>query len=355
MPFHETLARYTADVNGALARVFEELTPQAARVHPSALEVAEAVRDFTLGPGKRLRPVLMRVAYEGFGGTHIEAIIRASCAVELMQSFLLIHDDIMDRSELRRGQPTVHREYAARYRGQVRDADHFGQAMGVLAGSLAGQQATLILSQSLFPPDRIAQALTRYAEVALDVCYGQALDMALPERPMEEITETDVLHVAEYKTARYTTEGPLHLGAILAGAEDEILEKVSAYAIPLGIAFQMRDDLLGMFGGEDAIGKSADSDLLEGKRTLLVLRAWERADADQRTVLKRALGNPKATAAELGAARKVIESTGAHSATVQEMRKLVDQAKGALADVPFTPEMTQFLSQLADYVANRGR
>jgi geranylgeranyl diphosphate synthase type I len=355
MSFHRTLAEYAADVDSALVCVFEEFIPQAVHADPSALEIIDAVRDFTCGPGKRVRPILMRVAYEGFGGTERDSIVRASCALELMQTFFLLHDDIMDRSDLRRGRPTVHREYAARYRQRVEDADHFGQAMAILAGNLAGQQAVLLLSQGPFPSDRIARVLARYAEIALDVCYGQALDMLLPQKSLAETTEAEILRVAEYKTARYTTEGPLHLGAILAGADEQDLAHLSAYAVPVGIAFQMQDDLLGMFGDEMTIGKPADSDLLEGKRTLLVLNAWRRADPTQRAQLEHNLGNADATAAELGSMREIVESTGARIATVELMGQFVDAAKASLAQAPFTPGMAGFLSDLADYVARRDR
>ena len=355
MAFREILARYAADVEAELDALFREIKPHATQVHPVSGELAGMVAGFTCGPGKRIRPVLMRVAYEGFGGTNTAGILRASCALELTQSFLLVHDDLMDCSELRRGRPTLHRQYATRYQDQVRDAEHFGQAMSILAGDLAGHLAVLTLSQSPFPPDRIIRALTRYAEIILDVCYGQALDMVLPERELEEITEEEVLRVAEYKTARYTIEGPLHLGAILAGAGEEELAHLSAYAIPVGIAFQIRDDLLGMFGDEATIGKSAESDLREGKRTLLVLKAWEKASAAQRAILRRALGNPGATATDLAAAREVIESTGAQAATVQRMRELVDRAKETLVDASFAPQMVRFLLELADYVISRER
>jgi len=353
--FHETLARYAADVDTALACVFEELTPQAARVHPSALEMAEAVRDFTCGPGKRLRPVLMRVAYEGLGGIHPEAILQASCAVELMQSFLLIHDDIMDRSELRRGRPTLHCWYQARYSKQVREAEHFGSAMAILAGDLANQWAMLLLTQSPFPPDRIARALACYNQIALDVCYGQVLDMLLPHHPLNEVREEEMWKVMEYKTARYTTEGPLHLGAILAGAEGEVLEQLSTYGVPLGVAFQLQDDILSVFGGEAQMGKSVASDLIDGKRTLLLVEAWKRGEKGEREILTRVLGNPAATSEEIEAARRVLEATGARARTVQLAQELVVQAKNSLAGVPLAASARQFLAELADYVVGRER
>ena len=355
MSFHGILARYAVDVNAALVSVFEDLTPHAARIHPSALETAEAVRDFTCGPGKRLRPVLVRVAYEGLGGTHTEAIIWASCAAELMQSFLLVHDDIMDRSELRRGNPTVHRWYQTRYTRQVRDAEHFGSAMAILAGDLANQFAMRLLSQAPFPPDRTARALACYNRIAIDVCYGQVLDMLLPQRPLEEVQEADVWKVMEYKTARYTVEGPLHLGAILAGVQEDILEQLSAYGVPLGVAFQLQDDILSVFGAEAQTGKSAASDLTDGKRTLLLVEAWKRGTEAERRDLTRVLGNPLASAEEIENARRVLQDTGARAHTAQLAQGLATQAKDVLAGIPLAAPARRFLAELADYVVGRDR
>jgi geranylgeranyl diphosphate synthase type I len=331
------------------------MTAQAGAVHPVGAELAGIVRDFTNAPGKRIRPVLMHVAYEGFGGHDLSEVAHALCALELLHSFLLIHDDIMDRSDLRRGRPTVHREYSARYQGRVRDNAHFGQTMGILAGDVAGQQAILALSQSHSSPERTSRAVVHYAEMTMDVCYGQALDTVISERPLEDITEEEVLLVAEYKTARYTTELPLHLGAILAGAGEDDLKRLTAYAVPVGIAFQLRDDLLGVFGEQARLGKSTDSDLLEGKRTLLILRAWERADIAQQAIFRHVLGNPSATPAELNSARDVIDATGAKAATIQQMEELVDEAKESLTRTSFTPDVVRFLTDLADYVADRER
>ena len=353
MPFNESLARYAAGVEAELANIVDEMTARAAMVHPVGVELAQILLDLTRAPGKRIRPVLMWVAYEGLGGTDTPSVVRAFCALELLQSFLLIHDDIMDRSDLRRGRPTVHREYASRYQGRVRDADHFGQTMAILAGDVAGQQAVLLLNRSSCPPERINRAVTRYAETTLDVCYGQALDILLSERPLGEVREEEILQVAEYKTARYSTELPLHLGAILAGAGKQALDGLSAYAIPAGVAFQLQDDLLGTFGDQATTGKSAQSDLQEGKRTLLVLMAWQSADAAQRAALARALGNPDATAEDVRSAREVIESTGARLAAVERMNALVRQAKASLAHGSFAPDMTRFLVDLADYVTRR--
>jgi geranylgeranyl diphosphate synthase type I len=313
----------------------------------------EAVRDFTCGPGKRLRPVLMRVAYQGLGGTATEAIVRTSCAVELMQSFLLIHDDIMDRSELRRGRPTLHRWYESRYAEHVRDAEHFGSAMAILAGDLASQLAMLVLSRAPFPPDRVSRAVACYNRITVDVCHGQVLDMLLPQLPLNAVKEEDVWKAMEYKTARYTVEGPLHLGAILAGAQEATLERISDYGVPLGVAFQLQDDILSVFGEETHTGKSAASDLTDGKRTLLVVEAWKLASEQQRRRLARVLGNPAAGAKEIEAARRILEDTGARAHALQVARESAAQAKRALAQIPLASRERRFLADLADYIVAR--
>lgn len=355
MPFTETLSRYAAGVNAELQNVADDVTARAAQAHPVGVELADVLLDLTRAPGKRMRPVLTWVAYEGLGGTSTPDAVRTFCALELLQSFLLIHDDVMDRSELRRGRPTVHREYASRYRGRMPDVDHFGQTMAILAGDVAAHEALLLLSQSPCPSERITRAITCYAQAVLDVCYGQALDILLSERPLGELVEEEVLRVAEYKTARYSTELPLHLGAILAGAGEEVLDLLSAYAIPIGIAFQLQDDLLGTFGDQATTGKSAQSDLQDGKRTLLLLKAWQSADDAQRAALARVLGNPDATAEDVRGAREVIDSTGARLAVVQQMNDLVREARTSLAHDAFAAEMTQFLVDMAHYITNRER
>jgi len=299
--------------------------------------------------------VLMGVSYEELGGTNAEAITRASCAVELMQSFLLIHDDVMDRSELRRGRPTLHRWYQTRCAKQVRDAEHFGSAMAILAGDLASQWAMLVLSQASFSPDRVARALACYNRIAVDVCYGQVLDMILPQYPLNEAREEDLWKVMQYKTARYTTEGPLHLGAILAGADAGMLEQLSAYGVPLGVAFQLQDDILGVFGEEAQTGKLAASDLTDGKRTPLLVKAWKRGSERERRVLTQVLGNPAATAEAIEAARRVLEDTGAQAHSVQLARELAADAKDALTGGPLAAPARRFLAELADYVVGRER
>lgn len=348
-------------VNTALERFFVAERPLADNVHPLAREVLDVVAEFTMGPGKRLRPVLMITGYRAAGGTNEDAILAASCSLELTQSMLLIHDDIMDKSDLRRGRPAVHAAFAQRYGGDVAtgrqhvtDPAHFGVALAIAAGDLAGQLALRCLGGAGFAASLLQRALDVYTAMTRDVCYGQVLDMHAGDRYMH-LTEHDILTIHRYKTARYTTEGPLQMGAVLAGAGDDAQAVLSAYALPLGQAFQLQDDLLGVFGKEAETGKSTDADLKQGKRTLLVLKALEWGSAAQRAALETALGNPAASAEQIAAARKALEESGARRYCQQRAVVLADEARRALLAGGLTTDCQEFLLGLVDFVVERVR
>ena len=356
----EYLERERPRVNAALQRFFAIERPVADAAHPLAREVFEAVVEFTLGPGKRLRPILMMIGYQAAGGERTRAILHASCCLELTQTMLLIHDDIMDKSDMRRGRPSVHAYFARRY-GQdggaqscASEPEHFGVALAIAAGDLAGQLALRSLERADFSAARQRKALDVYTAMTRDVCYGQVLDMHAGDRCMP-LTERDVLAIHRFKTARYTTEGPLHLGAVLAGASDDALASLSAYALPLGQAFQLQDDLLGVFGNEEETGKSADADIMQGKRTLLVLKALEWGSAAQRRALEAALGNANATASEIAAARSALDASGARQYCQQRATELAAQALSALDGHNLNPEATEILRGLIDYIVRRER
>jgi geranylgeranyl diphosphate synthase, type I len=341
-------------INAELARFFEQEQRFADSLHPQAREVLDAVVDFTLGPGKRLRPVLMIIGYRAAGGQDEAAILAASCCLELTQTMLLIHDDIMDKSDLRRGMPSVHVRFAQQYgqAGTCSDPAHFGLALAIAAGDLAGQLALRALLRAGFADDLLARALDVYTAMTRDVCYGQVLDMHAGDLCMA-LREQDVLLIHRFKTARYTTEGPLHLGAVVAGADQATLDVLSGYALPLGLAFQLHDDVLGVFGKEEQTGKPADADLKQGKRTLLVLKALEWGTAEQRAVLLAALGNAAATEDELAQARWVLEATGARRYCQDRAHTLAEEARSSLAGAKLAETPTQFLLGLIDFVVRR--
>jgi geranylgeranyl diphosphate synthase type I len=249
----------------------------------------------------------------------------------------------------------VHRRYATRFAGQAADADFLGESLAILAGDLANQFAVELLAASAFPAERRTRALAFYAQITADVCYGQLLDVLSGHWGVITCSMADILTIHRYKTARYTTEGPLHLGAVLAGGDEALLSALSMVAVPLGTAFQVQDDLLGMFGDEAITGKATDSDIREGKQTLLVLTALERATPAQQATLRAILGNTQATEEDIATVREIIESTGSRSFCADLVSNLLDEAEAAVSRVPATPEARELLHAVIHHVRGRQR
>lgn len=321
--------------------------------------VAEAighVRTIVLSGGKRLRSAFMYYGYLGAGGTDEERILRTSMSIELIHSFLLIHDDIIDRDEMRHGVETLHKRYAdfGRRYFPVQDVEHFGNSIALVMGDMLYSHGNNIIFRSGFPLERVFAALSRLQDIVSFTVVGQARDIYMEYK--QEATETEILNMYRNKTAKYTVEGPLHLGAILAGASEEHLKHLSAYAIPLGIAFQIQDDILGMFGSEERIGKPVGSDIAEGKLTLLVARALRNATSDEKTRIKEILARGSAlTEAERVEFCTLIEKTGALAevkALAEDYIKTGQQALLALR-TEVTEESYTFLEGIAIYMTKR--
>ncbi len=324
-------------------------------VSPLVSEILEYTSALAEG-GKRLRGSFMYYSYLMFGGKDIDEILKTSAFIELVHAYLLVHDDIMDNAELRRGTPTVHKIYKDIHSTTYNkgDSKHFGEGIALCTGDVLCHLGTKILIDSNFDPQLKLRALSKFHRRIIDVGYGQILDEFLEVK--ENPTKGDVLHVHLYKTGYYTYETPLHMGAILAGASDEELKVLTEYAIPGGIAFQLQDDVLGMFGDEERIGKPADSDLKEGKQTLLIIKALEKGDDNQKLIIRNALGNPNITEETLNTVRKIIIDTGSLDYSKKLAVDLVKQAKSALETNPnpkWTKEGSDFLHGIADYMINR--
>jgi geranylgeranyl diphosphate synthase type I len=303
--------------------------------------------------GKRLRPLFCLLGHRAAGGETDDRAIRAAAALELLHTFAIVHDDVMDRSPTRRGVAAswVHLAEEHRRAGHRGDAEGYGISAAILLGDLALVLADAALLGAGFGPDRLLPALDRYARMRTEVVAGQFLDVLAAHRG--EAEEPEARRIAVLKSGGYTVEGPLHIGAHLAGAGRGLLDTLSAYGVPLGEAFQLRDDVLGVFGDPAVTGKDRDSDLREGKRTVLVARAVAAAaEADRRLLVDR-LGRPDLTDDELERARAVIESTGALSATLDLIEERVSVAKAALAGGGIPSEPAGLLEEMADLVAVR--
>jgi geranylgeranyl diphosphate synthase type I len=309
--------------------------------------VADAVNEFLLEGGKRLRPAFCYWGWRGAGGEDTDEIVSAAASLELLQACALIHDDVMDDSDTRRGKPAVHRRFASLHRGEqwLGDADSFGRSAAILLGDLCLIWADQMLNTSGLPHDAVARAADTYDQMRGELMAGQYLDLLEQVRGGRDVGRA--LRVARFKSAKYTVERPLHLGGVLAGAGDATLKAYSAYGLPLGEAFQLRDDVLGVFGDPAQTGKPAGDDLREGKRTVLVATAVERASEPQRALVRRLLGDPHLTQHGVDALREVIAETGALDHVERLVAERTDEALGALDGAPIGDEARQVLAGLA--------
>jgi geranylgeranyl diphosphate synthase, type I len=261
--------------------------------------------------------------------------VRAAASLEFFQAAALVHDDVMDDSDTRRGAPAVHRRFAALHRdhGWAGDSNRFGLAGAVLAGDLCLVWSDELFTASGLEGQAISRARAVFDRMRTELMGGQYLDMleqVLASRRPDGALER-ARRVIRYKSAKYTVEHPLLLGGRLAGADDDLLTAYSAFGLPLGEAFQLRDDVLGVFGDPSETGKPAGDDLREGKRTVLVAKALEHASPAQAELVARLLGNPHLDAAGVEALRDVIVETGALASVERLVEELVDRSLTALA------------------------
>jgi geranylgeranyl diphosphate synthase type I len=334
-------------VDKALTEFLADRRARLAAVDDALLPVAEAVETFVLRGGKRLRPAFAYWGYRGAGGVDSDEVVASLAALELVQASALIHDDLIDRSDTRRGEPALHRRFAARHRaaGWGGDPDAFGDAAAILLGDLCLVWSDELLHNGGLDPAVVARARPVFDEMRTEVTVGQYLDV------LTQVTgDTSVERagkVARYKSAKYTVERPLLLGAALAGAPAALVAAYSAYGLPLGEAFQLRDDVLGVFGDPAQTGKPAGDDLREGKRTYLVAAAVEATDDAGRAVLARRLGDPDLDRAGIEQLQEIITVSGALARTERRIAELTERALAALAGVELDGEAHEALVELA--------
>lgn len=319
------------------------------------LEMVENLKGFMLGFGKRIRPILFYYGYLIGGGKNKKEAIKASISMEFIHSYLLIHDDIIDQDDFRHNDFSMHYKYERKAKKlfKNKESKHFGISMGIIAGDLASTLGYAALSDSGLPSDLKIKAIGRLNKIIANTITGEALDVILVANL--DFNSAEIMKMQEYKTAKYTTEGPLHLGAILAGANDKLLKSLSNFAIPLGIAFQMQDDIMGVFGDREKIGKPVGADIREGKKTLLISRAIEKSNSRQRDAIHSILGNKKINSADVEKIRKIIVKTGALQDSQEKAKKLVKLSKKYLNKIKIPKKDKIFLSDLADFIISRKR
>ncbi len=297
-------------------------------------EVLEGIAELTLRGGKRQR-VAFVAATTSLLGKDVnnelvkQAVIDSAAAVEILQTHLLIHDDIIDEAPLRRGGKTIHQFFKEEFsrKNYHGDPQKYGDSIALLAGDLAVYFACQpVLESKAISPEQKTKILDILIRSGIDTFYGQLLDLQRDVRGTTD--EKEILDLAFIKAGRSSAEAPMHIGAVLADKDaPEILKKLSAYAVPTSVAAQLHDDILGMFGEEKIIGKSALSDLAEGKQTLLIIEARKRASENQQEVLSKFVGKRDITKEEAEQVKKIVVDTGALMYVKETARKFIDQAQ----------------------------
>jgi geranylgeranyl diphosphate synthase type I len=340
--FERFVGRVRDEVDGRLGPWLDARVAVAGRRGADVAVVADALRSLVLRGGKRMRAVLLAAAYEACGGEGGSAAVApAGVALELLQAYLLVHDDWMDGDEVRRGGPSVPAMMRARL---ASDAD----AASVLAGDLACAWAQEALLEVALPASRVLLAAREHARIQDEVVCGQLLDVRSAARDAREVEAAYAL-----KTASYSVRGPVVMGALLAGADEARAAALAAYGQPLGVAFQLRDDLLGTFGDARATGKPAGGDLRSGKRTALVVEAAR--DPRAAAALERVLGRADAGDAEVAEATAALEASGARARVEARITTLVGEARAALDRAGLAGDSRALLDRAADALTTRER
>lgn len=350
----ELLKAYKKRLDPLLKKYFAEKIKRAGEIDILGKQAVKMIADFTMAGGKRIRPALVYYGYLAAGGKDSQDIVEASMAIELIHSFLLIHDDIIDRDEKRHGVSTLHERYKKIGCSFIseKENNHFGNSMAMVAGDMANAMANGIMFNAKLSPEIIIRALDKLQDIVYVTIPGEMLDVVLGNRG--HATEKEILRMFEGKTSRYTFEGPLHLGCVLAGGDEKMLNALTKYSLPLGKAFQIRDDILGIFGDEKKTGKPVGSDLIEGKQTLLLVKALQKGSYGQRTTIKRYLGKKDLTARKLEEFREIVRSTGSLEYSRDLAEKFVREALKALREIEFkNKEAAFFLEGIARYIIKR--
>jgi geranylgeranyl diphosphate synthase type I len=347
-PTDPTLPRERFDA--ALAAFLRERWPD--RPDDGMTAVHAVLRRFVLAGGKRLRPLFCYWGWRGFGGPDGQPIVVAAAALELFHAFALIHDDILDGSDCRRGEPSVHRIFADLHvrSGRPGDPEAYGRAAALLCGDLCAAWSGQMFHGCGLDHEQIRRGHLLFARMRTEVIAGEYLDVA---GAAGEGSVAEALTVIRLKTARYTVTRPVQIGAALAGADPDLVAALTLFGDPLGEAFQLRDDLLGVFGDPAVTGKSNLDDLREGKSTVLLALARADAAPAQAARLRALVGAPTLDAAGAAEVRGILEATGARERVEGMIRARVEEAGTALDRLPLAEPARSALAELTARAAHR--
>lgn len=343
-------------VTGHLRDYLRDRRRDAAYIGADYAVLTEALEEFVLRGGKRLRPAFAYWGWRAVAGTEPGPdVLRLFSALELLHACALVHDDVIDASAMRRGLATVHRIFAERHRDRNwhGSAEQFGLSAAILLGDLSLVWADDIVATAALDPDAHARVQRVWAAIRTEVLGGQYLDIVSEASGAETVASAVTVNI--YKTASYTITRPLQLGAAAAADRPDVLEAFHELGTSLGVAFQLRDDVLGVFGDPDVTGKPSGDDLRSGKRTVLLAEAVELAEKNDPAaaeLLHTSIGT-ELTDSQVVDVRAAIESVGALAAVESRIEQLTREAIGVLDSVSIDPQARIGLTELARLAANR--
>ncbi|OGY12249.1 MAG: hypothetical protein A3A58_01450 [Candidatus Blackburnbacteria bacterium RIFCSPLOWO2_01_FULL_41_27] len=340
--FQNYLAQAAGEVNKAMQSSLGKWSCETESIHSSLGPLAKLFTDRNFG-GKTLRGCLVKLGYELAGGRATKEIYRVSAAVEIFQTSILAHDDIIDKSPTRRGKPTLYRELGG---------DHYAISQTICLGDMGFFLAVLLISESNFNDKNKNNAVSAFSNMVINTGLGEMLDVELPRLPTSK-TDEAVLQIHRLKTSYYTIIYPLTIGAILAGAKRPMLKYFEVFGESLGIAFQIQDDILGVFGDEAKLGKSVTSDIEEGKNTLLITYALRRANKAQKNTLKKYYGAGEIGVKELQLIKEVFIDTGSLDYSKKKAMEYAHQAKRVIPRITKDVKLKALLGELAEYLVSR--
>ncbi|WP_395170188.1 polyprenyl synthetase family protein [Corynebacterium sp. PCR 32] len=333
------------------------------KISPVAEEALTVLTNFTMTGGKRIRPTFAWLGWVGAKQLTFEesvvhpdahAVMHAVSSLELLQSCALIHDDIIDSSATRRGMPTVHEQFKLLHSAQAwhGHGESYGHSVAILIGDLALSWADDMFVEAGLSADQRDRAWLPWREMRTEVVCGQIMDVTAEAQADGSLLTAD--RVNRYKTAAYTVERPLHIGAALAGASEKTVTALRTFGRDLGVAFQLRDDELGVFGDPEVTGKPSGDDLREGKRTTLLALALENTSESDRAELESGLGRPL-TEVEVDRLRGIIRKSGAYEQVQARIDDLVSSAVGSLAHADLSEDAKRALTTMAKTSTERRR
>jgi geranylgeranyl diphosphate synthase type I len=348
------MAKSRDDVAGRVTtELLAYIETERASLEPEAQPLLDELESLVTSGGKRLRPRFCYWGHRAAGGSDGTEIVRVGAALELLHTMALIHDDVMDRSDVRRNRASTFRAFAELSAGVEHRGDprRFGASAAILTGMLGFALADRLFRTSGFGAARMTAASDRYDRLRTTAIAGQYLDLLAAHRGRAD--EPTARRIAVLKSGSYSVADPLVIGALLATDDVRLIGPLEAYGLALGEAFQMRDDILGTFGDDQETGKGRDGDVREGKQTVLLAKARAAADEAQRTILDTWIGNAEASTLEVDLVRHVIVETGA----LGEVEKLVDRlahaARDAIETAPLAAEAVRALGDLAVHATVR--